>query len=168
MPLPENKQQLLQRLEKAQQKLLAEFDNISNSQAKLAELDKDISCCDLLAYQIEWGRLLLSWENNERNGEDSAMPAVGFKWNQLGLLAKHFYQQHQQHSLTELIAQYSQLQIDLVLWINSLEDTTLFDIKQRQWTGDKWPMVKWIQVNTIAPYQSATTKVRRWKKQMEQ
>ncbi|MFV0414860.1 MAG: ClbS/DfsB family four-helix bundle protein, partial [Chthoniobacterales bacterium] len=39
-------------------------------------------------------------------------------------------------------------------------DQELFESKQRIWAGEKWAVVKWIQVNTIAPYCSARTKLR--------
>ena len=51
-------------------------------------------------------------------------------------------------------------------WIDELSDEELFVPQQRRWSGDKWPLVKWIQVNTIAPYNSARTKVRRWKRSL--
>jgi len=48
--------------------------------------------------------------------------------------------------------------------IEGLDEAEIFSIHKRKWTGEKWPMVKWIQINTIAPYKSARTKIRRWKK----
>jgi len=79
-------------------------------------------------------------------------------------LAQSFYDNASSKNLQQLRAEFKTLLNDLTLWIESLCDDELFKLNQRQWAGDKWPLVKWIQVNTIAPYRSARTKVRRWKK----
>ena len=54
---------------------------------------------------------------------------------------------------------------EIVDMIEALPTADLFKPKMRKWTGEKWAMVKWIQINTIAPYSAARTKVRRWKKE---
>ena len=165
MPLPTDKPTLLHNLTNAYQKLDAEFDSVPEAMARQTELEGHISCCDLIAYQIGWAETIMNWEITEQQGKTVIMPAEGFKWNQLGELASHFYQRYADQTLPELRQQFAQQQNQLIDWINPLDETELFVPHQRQWTGDKWAMVKWIQVNTIAPYQSARTKLRRWKKQ---
>lgn len=167
MPLPTTKKQLLQNLQTAYQKLDAEFDAIPESLSRQKGIEGEISCCDLLAYQIGWADTLMGWEKAEQQGQTPTMPTKGFKWNQLGELATHFYQVHTNATLPELRAQFAQRQTELTEWIDALDDSELFQAHQRQWTGEKWAMVKWIQINTIAPYQSARTKLRRWKKQVD-
>ncbi len=165
MPLPKTKKELLTKLEKAFEKLNAEFDMETSKAARSPSIEGNISCCDVIAYQIGWGRLLIGWEQAELSGIKVDMPCVGYKWNQLGALAQSFYRQSSQSSLSQLQIEFNQLYQQLVVWITQLTDEDLFVPQQRLWTGERWPMVKWIQINTIAPYQSARTKIRRWKRE---
>ncbi len=167
MPLPYTKIELLSNLNQAYTKLDTEFDGIHSAYERDCRIEDNVSCCDIVAYQIGWGSLLISWEKLELAGKTPEMPAPGFKWNQLGELAHSFYQEQSKKSLHQLRKEFSELYQVLVDWINSLSEKELFQPKQRHWTGEKWPMAKWIQVNTIAPYRSARTKVRRWKKEMK-
>ena len=167
MPLPTTKSELLVNLHQAYTRLDSEFDVVSKELENLREIDGSLSCCDVLSYQIGWANLLIGWEQQELDGKTPAMPAEGFKWNQLGELALSFYSQSSTKSLSELRLDFNETYMNLVSWIESLSEEELFKPHQRKWTGDKWAIVKWIQVNTIAPYSSARTKVRRWKKDNE-
>jgi len=123
--------------------------------------------CRPLAYQIGWGKLLLNWEQEEKKGKTPVMPAKGYKWNELGSLAQSFYERYQNKDIVYLRKEFSKVVKKIEGLIESLEEDELFSPHQREWTGDKWAMVKWIQVNTIAPYKSARTKIRRWKKSLD-
>src|SRR5438105_7789241 len=53
-----------------------------------------VSIADSIAYQIGWGKLLISWYETGVQGKMPAMPGEGFtKWDYVGL-AKHFYQKY--------------------------------------------------------------------------
>ncbi len=89
------------------------------------------------------------------------MPAPGYSWNQLGKLAQSFYNQYANWPIKELCKEFSKTLHNIVIWINNQTPETLFHPGQRRWAGNKWPLVKWIQVNTIAPYQSARRTLRK-------
>lgn len=164
MPLPTNKTELLNSLHAAYSKLVEEAATVPSEMERNPELEGGISPCDLIAYQIGWGQILLSWDDLETRGETVEMPAPGFKWNQLGLLAESFYQEQHEQTLKQLLVQFEVLRDRMWLFIESNSEDTLFGIGKRQWAGQKWPLAKWIQVNTIAPYGSARAKLRKWKK----
>lgn len=165
MPLPINKNELLENLKLAYEKLDNEFDSIAPESERICGLEGNVSCCDIIAYQIGWGKLLLGWEKDEQSGKLPHMPALDFKWNQLGELAQTFYKENSKKSLAQLRIEFEIIYQELIKLINSAPEIEIFQPFQRQWTGEKWAMVKWIQVNTIAPYKSARTKVRRWKRE---
>ncbi len=164
MPLPTTKAELLHHLRHAYEALDAEFETVDPSHEREEGLEGGISCCDLIAYQIGWGTLLMGWETEEAEGRMPVMPSPKFKWNQLGPLARSFYHQQSGKSLDQLRHDFADLVQALGCWIDSLSEQELFVPHQRQWTGEKWAMVKWIQVNTIAPYRSARANIRRWKR----
>ena len=161
MPLPTTRQELLSRLRVAYKKLVDEAIRVPVARERLPELEGGISPCDLIAYQIGWGCCLLTWDELESRGENVEMPAPGFKWNQLGLLAQSFYKTHEDQTLTQLLHKFETLIEEVVHFIESNSDDTLFGTGKRTWTGQKWSIAKWIQVNTIAPYGSARTRLRK-------
>jgi hypothetical protein len=165
MPIPTSKEELLSNLYEAYRKLDSEFDAVSIQMERHPGIEGNISCCDVLAYQIGWAKLPMGWDGSELKGRSPVMPAKGYKWNQLGSLAESFYEKNAEKSLKMLRAEFKNVFTKLIKWVESFSDTELFDLHQRQWAGEKWAVVKWVQVNTIAPYRSARTKVRRWKKE---
>lgn len=164
MPLPSNKRDLLTSLQTAYDRLVEELAAVPPALERDPGLEGGVSPCDLVAYQIGWGRLLLGWDAHEARGEVPLMPAPGFRWNQLGLLAQAFYRERQGQSLAQLLVDFAELVERLRSFIESGSEEFLFGIGVRRWTGPKWPLAKWIQVNTIAPYGSARARLRRWKK----
>jgi len=167
MPLPKNKTDALKNLLESYQKLNEEFENIPLKSSRIKGIQGNISACDLLAYQIGWGKLLLSWNEAEINGKNPEMPAKGYKWNQLGDLAKSFYEKYEKESVIKLRKELKSVIDKISKMIEEMNEDELFKIGQRKWAGEKWPVMKWVQVNTIAPYKAARTKVRRWKKENE-
>ena len=127
-------------------------------------MDEGTSVADILSYQIGWGKVLLSWEKNEQANRKAHMPKKGFKWNQLGELAESFYQDYESKNYKQLKSLFKKTVREIESLINELSHDEIFKPHHREWTGEKWAMVKWIQINTVAPYKSARTKVRRWKK----
>ena len=165
MPLPKTKKELLKNIRQAYLNLDEEVADISVQHERLKSIEIGLCPCDIIAYQIGWGDLLLGWEHQELEGSVPEMPAQGYRWNQLKELALSFYAQSADKSLSELRSEFNSTYRSLFEWINSTEDRILFDKGHRAWAGEKWPLIKWIQVNTIAPYRSARTKIRRWKKE---
>lgn len=107
-------------------------------------IEGNLSCCDIVSYQIGWANLLMSWEQQELGGKTPAMPNKGFKWNQLSDLAQSFYDGSNEISLSQLSGKFSEKYEELVIWIEPLSEQELFEPHQREWTGDKWAIVKWI------------------------
>lgn len=165
MPLPSSKTDLLSKLEIAYSQLDAELDNIPVELERMPALESDLSCCDVLAYQVGWSNLLLEWEDKEKAGIEVILPSENYRWNQIGLLNSYFYEVSKNKSMEELKIEFEDVYLKAADWIGSLSSEEIFDLKQRKWAGDKWALAKWIQVNTISPYKSGRSKVRKFKKE---
>lgn len=163
MPLPVSREDLLVRLRDAAAKLDVEFDDFADPRAADGS---GVSPADRLGYQIGWGRCLLGWEEAEAAGRPVEMPAVGYSWNALGALAESFYAQYRGWSVGELRGEFAGVVEEIAGWVGSLSEDELFLKGQRVWAGEKWAVVKWVQVNTIAPYTSARTKIRAQRRAM--
>ena len=77
-----------------------------------------------------------------------------------------FYQEYGNYSLAKQKELLTQLVEELCHWVESLSDTELFESEQRNWatTKAKWPIWKWVHINTVAPFTNFRTKIRKWKK----
>ena len=80
--------------------------------------------------------MVLKWEEDERNGLPVKTPSDEFKWNQL---------------------------------VDSMSEDELFQPHMRKWADDAtktavWEVYKFIHVNTVAPFGTFRTKIRKWKK----
>lgn len=166
MKVYESKEELLTAIQTSFAKYQAEFTTIPNDakDQRLEGVDK--TPAENLAYQLGWTYLLLSWEKREAQGELVQTPKEGYKWNQLGELYRSFYQTYGTFSLEEQQVQLASNVAEICAWIEQLSDEVLFEPEQRQWatTSAKWPLYKWIHINTVAPFTTFRTKIRKWKK----
>ncbi len=119
-----------------------------------------------LAYHLGWTGLLLLWEKEEKAGGNACVPAVGYRWNQLGLLYQSFYKQYEDIPLHQQRRQLAEQVGNIDSWIESLTEAELFQTGQRQWadTPAQWPVYKWIHINTVAPFTNFRMQIRRWKR----
>ncbi|MDF7676102.1 ClbS/DfsB family four-helix bundle protein [Neisseriaceae bacterium ESL0693] len=161
----QTKAELLAMIRHKYAKYIAEFDDIPDhlKDVRIEAVDK--TPAENLSYQIGWVNLLLSWERKEKNGEKVHTPAKGYKWNNLGGLYQQFYQQYAGFTLNEQVRLLNHAVDELCLWVDSLIDQELFEPDQRAWatTQARWPVWKWIHINTVAPFTHFRTKIRRWK-----
>lgn len=161
-----SKQELIDTIHSRYIQLDTEFDEIENSQKdrRIPEVDK--TPAEIIAYQLGWLSLVMGWDKDEREGREVRMPAPGYKWNQLGGLYQSFYDEYSSKSLPELRSLFLEKEQQWLEWIETLTDQELFTQGVRNWTGDKenWPMVRWIHINSAAPFQNFRSKIRKWKK----
>ncbi|REC79055.1 cytoplasmic protein [Chryseobacterium elymi] len=144
-----------------------EFDNIPEDEKNLLKPGVDKSPSQNISYQIGWTNLLLQWESEEKKGIEVQTPTPGYKWNNLGGLHESFYKEYgalRLHQQREILKNQVN---EIVEWIETLDHETLFVPEQRKWatTPAKWPIWKWIHINTVAPFKNFRTQLRKWKKE---
>lgn len=121
----------------------------------------------MVAYQLGWMELLLGWERDERAGSEVVTPAPGFTWGRLGQLYESFYMRWSDVASDELVAVFNRDVEAVRRWVLSLSDDELFGTGKRAWassTPSAWPVWKWIHINTVAPFTTFRTKIRKWKR----
>ncbi len=143
-----------------------EFDGINSDQKDLRVPEVDKTPAEIIAYQLGWLNLVMSWDRDEKEGKSVVMPAPGYKWNQLGALYQSFYDAYAHCSLDELRNLLREAVHRWLAWIDTLSDEELFTQGIVKWTGDSpnWPMVRWIHINSAAPFKTFRAKLRKWKK----
>ena len=162
-----DKQTFINEIEKTAGLFIKEFDDVSETDRGLLLEGVDRTPKEILAYQLGWMELLQGWDSGELAGKEVITPAPGYKWNQMGQLYQGFYDKYNKYSLADLKEMYSAALNDLVSWIQRFDDEELFNPGGRKWaqsTPSNWPVWKWVHINTVAPFKSFRSKIRKWKK----
>lgn len=162
-----SKEALINEIRKTADIFIKEFDGV-------AEADKDIRCGDvdrtpqeIIAYQLGWMDLIRGWDKDELDGKEVITPAPGYKWNQMGGLYQGFYDKYQGESISRLSEMFQASVSSLLEWLEGFSEDELFKPGGRKWassTPSNWPIWKWVHINTVAPFKSFRSKIRKWKK----
>lgn len=166
-----SKSELKDEIKKTYVKFISEFDNIPEEMKDLRADDVDRTPAENLAYQVGWTTLMLKWEEDERNGMEVKTPSDQFKWNQLGALYQWFTDTYAGMPIHELRAALDKNIRKILEMIDSMSDEELFLPHRRKWADGAtksavWEVYKFIHVNTVAPFGTFRTKIRKWKKIM--
>ena len=166
-----SKEELKDEIKKTYVKFITEFDNIPEDMKDLRAEGVDRTPSENLAYQVGWTTLVLKWEQDERNGLEVKTPSDKFKWNQLGELYQWFTDTYAYMSIKELRIVLDKNIQDIYEMIDSMSDEDLFDQHRRKWADGAtksavWEVYKFIHINTVAPFGTFRTKIRKWKKLM--
>lgn len=126
-----------------------------------------ISIIELVAYQIGWGKLLLSWYEAGLKGAMPDMPGEGFtKWDYVGL-AKHFYKKYSYNNFDQQIKEFNEV-VKYIIAVVEIEyqKGNLDMLGVWAWctlsSGKLWPLSKWVRVNTVAPYKRAINLIKKY------
>ncbi|KAA9124835.1 ClbS/DfsB family four-helix bundle protein [Streptococcus agalactiae] len=169
MRVYENKEELKKEISKTFEKYIMEFNNIPENlkDKRIDEVDRTPAAN--LSYQVGWTNLVLKWEEDERKGLQVKTPSDEFKWNQLGELYQWFTDTYAHLSLQELKAKLNENINSIYAMIDLLSEEELFEAHMRKWADEAtktatWEVYKFIHVNTVAPFGTFRTKIRKWKK----
>lgn len=106
---------------------------------------------------------------DEKKGLEVKTPSDKFKWNQLGELYQWFTDTCANKLLKELREHSTQNIENIYLMIDELTYEELFKSHMRKWADEAtktatWEVYKFIYVNTVAPFGTFRTNIRKWKK----
>ena len=167
----DNKEELKNEIKKTFEKYILEFEDIPEElkDKRIEEVDR--TPAENLAYQVGWTTLLLKWEEDEKKGIKVKTPSDKFKWNELGKLYQWFSDTYAQKSLKELKVILRKNVEEIYSLIDELTEEELFRPHMRKWADDAtktatWEVYKFIHVNTVAPFGTFRTKIRKWKKRV--
>ena len=165
----QNKEELKAEIAKSFEKYISEFDGIPEDLKDKRIEGSDRTPAENLAYQVGWTTLILKWEEDEKNGLPVHTPSDTFKWNQLGGLYQWFTDTYAHLSLKELKDRLRKNIDAIYAMIDSLSEEELFKPHMRKWADEAtktavWEVYKFIHVNTVAPFGTFRTKIRKWKK----
>lgn len=165
MPVPTSKAELLTAIRVSFDKLWVDLSRVPAACARDKTLEGHaagtlMSPCDLVSYLVGWNELVLKWLDRDDKGMKVDFPETGFKWNQLGLLAQKFYQEHRSLDYRQLLDRLAKAKDRLV---ESLLDRSDDELYGAPWY-DQWSKGRMIQFNTSSPYANARGRIRKWLK----
>ena len=165
----ESKEELKNEIEKTFKKYILEFDPIPEELKDKRVEEVDRTPAENLAYQVGWTTLLLKWEEDEKKGLEVKTPSENFKWNELGKLYQWFTDTYAYKSLEELKEDLTKNVENIYLMIDEFTEEELFEPHRRKWADEAtktatWEVYKFIHVNTVAPFGTFRTKIRKWKR----
>lgn len=167
-----SKEELKEEIIKSYKKYIEEFNDIDENlkDKRIEEVDR--TPAENLSYQVGWTSLLLKWEENEKSGIEVKTPSDKFKWNELGKLYEWFNESYSNLSLKELKSILAENINKILKLIDEMTEEELFNPHMRRWADDAtktavWEVYKFIHVNTVAPFKTFRTKIRKWKKLSE-
>lgn len=163
----QNREELILEISNRAKLFIEEFNEIDGKDKDRLVDGVDRTPAQMIAYQLGWMNLILDWEEQEQQGQIVITPTPDHKWNNLGGLYESFYEKYKGYSLKELCTMFTRAEQQIVELINSYTDDELFEQGGRKWsssTPSNWPIWKWIHINTVAPFKTFRTKIRKWKK----
>ncbi|NLY49813.1 MAG: ClbS/DfsB family four-helix bundle protein [Firmicutes bacterium] len=163
----ESKEGLIVEIEKTAALFIGEFMDVAED-----DKDKLIGAVDrtpaqMIAYQLGWLDLIMAWDRDEAEGKRVVTPCEGYKWNNLGGLYQSFYDRFSSYSLAELRDLFKEKVQAFIQWLDGFTEDEVFKPGSRKWassTPSNWPVRKWVHINTVAPFKSIRSKIRKWKK----
>lgn len=162
-----SKDAFVEEIQKTARLYISEFADIEEKDRDLRLEDGEKTPYENLAYQLGWMNLIKTWEADELAGREVVTPAPGIKWNKMGELHGRFYAANKERSMQELQKMFGATVDEICLWIGDMDERDLFQSGGRKWaasTASNWPVWKWVHINTVAPFKSFRSKIRKWKK----
>lgn len=162
-----NKEELIAEINKTAEIFIKEFADVAEADKDIRYEEVDRTPQEIIAYQLGWMELIRGWDEEESAGKEVITPAPGYKWNQMGELYQGFYKKQQGKSLAELQEKFAAAVKSLTEWLDEFREEEVFQPAGRKWaasTSSNWPVWKWVHINTVAPFKSFRSKIRKWKK----
>ncbi len=163
----ESKQALIAEIEKTAALFFSEFSDVQEDDKDKLIDGVERTPSQMIAYQLGWLDLIMGWDKNEAEGKEVVTPCEGYKWNNLGALYQSFYERFSSYSLAELQELFKEKVLFFVEWLDGFAEEEGFTVGSRKWassTPSNWPVWKWVHINSVAPFKSFRSKIRKWKK----
>ncbi len=163
MPIPQTRADLVESVRSTWQKLDDELEAAGPGAGKLHCVD-DWRVKDLLAVRAWWTEHVIDWIDAGRRGATPVTPAEGYRWSETPRLNADIVRKHRRESYRSIRERLRQGYERVEQTIDALDDHELLDVGVYAWAG-KYPLARWISINTARQYTTARTFVRRALKQ---
>lgn len=159
MPIPNTRAELTDLTRSTFEKLRTELEAAGPRVGSLPCVDA-WSVKDLLAVRVWWTENVIDWIEAGRRGETPITPAEGYPWKETPRLNADVVKAARRESYRSVRARLEQGFKRVMGTIDSLNDRELLEVGVFTWAG-KYPISRWISINTARQYTTARTFIRR-------
>ncbi|MFZ6027418.1 MAG: ClbS/DfsB family four-helix bundle protein [Chloroflexota bacterium] len=160
MPRPHTKSQLIAEAQKEAQALQQLLSDLNPVQMEQAGESGEWSVKDVLAHLYEWQQMFFRWYEAGLRGETPAVPAEGYKWNQLPALNQAIYERYRHRPLDEIVHAFWDSHTRTLALIESLSEETLVTPGLYPWMN-KNALIAYLASNTGSHYHWARAEMRK-------
>jgi len=114
---------------------------------------------DVLAVRAWWTTSVIDWVEAGERGEVPDLPAPGYTWKETPRLNRDVVDRAGMESYGEVLARLESGQRRVLTTIDRLDDDDLLEPHRFEWAG-KWPIARWISLNTARQYTTARAHIR--------
>jgi hypothetical protein len=147
MSRPLNKTQLFAAIQKEYTALEKYLALLNDEQLSFVSAPGVWAVKDVLAHLYEWQQMFFNWYEGGQRGENPAVPAPGYKWNQLPALNQAIYEKYQPLTPQQALILFRESHQKTVQFIENLPDAHLT-------TPGLYP---WMNSNTLLAYLNSIT-----------
>lgn len=159
MPIPSTRLELTNLIRSTFEKLQQELDAAGPRAASLPCVD-DWSVKDLLAVRLWWTEHVVGWIEAGRRGESPVTPAEGYRWRETPRLNHDIVRRARRVSYRTLRRRLELGYGRVMDTIDDLDDAELLEPGVFGWAG-KYPVSRWLSINTARQYTTARSFLRR-------
>lgn len=159
MPIPKTRAELTSSVISTFQKLNCELDGAGVRAGSLACVD-DWTVKDLLAVRVWWTENVIDWIEAGQRGEVPLTPAEGYQWKETPRLNADIVKKSRRESYRSLRKRLERGYERVMRTIDKLDDRELLGVGVYEWAG-RYPLSRWLSINTARQYTTARTYVRR-------
>lgn len=160
------KQELVDDVAK-ERRLLSELLSQIPDDQKLVEVTDGMSVKDFLAHRAEWGRMVIDWYTEAKQGGTPAVPSERFKWNQLKELNAGIQDRFSDAELAEVEQGFVDVQDRLDEMLDGITEEELLENKHYAFTG-KSDLATYVNASTASHYRSARRLIGKWWRQQNE
>jgi hypothetical protein len=159
MPIPTTRKALNELVASTFEKLESELDAEGPEVGNLRCVD-EWTVKDLLAVRAWWTESVVEWIEGGRRGESLTTPAQGYGWNETPRLNADIVSRARNEPYAAVRIRLRKGFESVLALIASLDERELLSPEVFPWAG-KWPVSRWISINTARQYVTARTFIRR-------
>lgn len=158
--IPRTRNELISIIQANYAKLNSELESAGSDVSKLKTED-NWTVKELLAVRAWWTDAVVKWVQAGQEGEHPITPAKGYSWKDTTKLNNEIAKKSKKQSYKAIRGKLDKSYSKLLETIDSLDDHELMDLGVFEWAGEKWPVSRWLSVNTARQYVTARKFIRK-------
>ena len=122
---------------------------------------------DILAHLIGWQRMILSFHEGERRGEEPEVPGHGLTWRETPKLNLLIYEEYRETPLPEILTSFETSHKNMLRWIDTESDSDFLTVGRFRWAGPSWTLSDYVRAETASHYRWASNHIKKWLRRNE-